>query len=509
MRLSRGWIFAALLIAPGLAQAQQPPAQPKGKIVQDVWETAYLDGIRVGYTHLTVEEFTRADGQKIMRAARDLNLTVRRGKDQARLQALSGTDETADGTVVGVFMKQLLGTQVTQELRGVVKDNQLQVTAVGESSFKAGLQWNPKVVGTFGEQNLLKVKKPKPGDHFEYLIYEPIVNAIVTVRVKAEAMENVIIGSAQQNLLRLTARADKIANVQLPAEILWVDQNFDVRRSRTAMPGMGYLVVERSTQANATQSLDTNRLPDLMERQSIKVSPRLMFPHDQSRIVYRITMPDEDDPATTMSQDARQKVTNVQGKTFDLAVTAVRQPPSVAPVAIADPGKEFTESNFFITSDDPNVKQHALAAVPSGVADPWDKARLIEKWVHNNMKVQNFQNGLDPASNVAKTLTGDCTEYAMLTAAMCRAVGVPSRTAIGLVYVDAQPQPLLVFHMWTEVFVRGQWVAIDATLGRGFVGPAHMKITDASWYQTRSMTPLLPVMRVMMGRASVAVVEAR
>jgi hypothetical protein len=507
--MSRRWCLSIVLIFPAFLPAQQPAAQPKGKLVQDLWEAAYLDGFRVGYLHLTVEELNRSDGKKLIHAARDLNLTVRRGRDLALLQAMTGTDETPDGTVLGVFMRQALGTQVTQELRGVVQGNQLRVKAVGESAFEAVLPWNPKVVGTSGEQNLLKVHKPKPGDEFDYLLYEPIVNSIVTVRVKAEGMEAVTIGQARQNLLRLTARPDKIANVQLPSEIMWIDQNFELCRSRTAMPGMGYLVVERSTQADATRPVEKDRLPDLMERQSIKVNERIASPHQLSKIVYRITMPDDEEPAKTMAQDGRQAVGNVHGKTFDLTVTAVRQPPAVAPVSVTDPGKEFTESNFFITSDDPDVKRLAAAAVPAGLSDSWEKAKLVERWVHANMKVQNFSNGLDPASNVAKTLTGDCTEYSMLAAAMCRAVGVPSRTAIGLVYVDAPTQPLLVFHMWTEVFVRGRWVAIDATLGQGGIGPAHLKITDASWYQTRSMTPLLPVMRVMMGRPSVSVLEVK
>ena len=198
----------------------------------------------------------------------------------------------------------------------------------------------------------------------------------------------------------------------------------------------------------------------------------------------------------------------MQGKTFDLTVTARRAPPAGAPAAAVSPGKEFTESNYFITSDDPLVKKHTAAAV-GGETDPWEKALAVERWVHENMKVQNFTEAMAPASEVARTLTGDCTEYSMLAAAMCRAAGVPSRTAIGLVYVDDPRQPLLGFHMWTEVFVRGEWVAIDATLGQGGIGPAHLKITDASWYDTRSMTPLLPVMRVMIGRPEVTVVEIK
>ena len=94
----------------------------------------------------------------------------------------------------------------------------------------------------------------------------------------------------------------------------------------------------------------------------------------------------------------------------------------------------------------------------------------------------------------------------MLTAAMCRAEGIPSRTAIGLVYADVERGPVMAFHMWTEVWVEGQWRPLDATLGRGYVGATHLKITDHSWYDTRTMTPLLPVVRVL-GKVSIQVVS--
>ena len=56
--------------------------------------------------------------------------------------------------------------------------------------------------------------------------------------------------------------------------------------------------------------------------------------------------------------------------------------------------------------------------------------------------------------------------------------------------------------------IKGQWLGLDATLGQGTVGPGHVKITDNSWSDTRSMLPLLPVMRVMMGKPRMEVVNA-
>jgi hypothetical protein len=65
-------------------------------------------------------------------------------------------------------------------------------------------------------------------------------------------------------------------------------------------------------------------------------------------------------------------------------------------------------------------------------------------------------------------------------------------------------KPVFGFHMWTEVWARGKWLGVDATLGRGGVGPAHLKVAEASWHDTRTLSPLLPVIRVM-GRLAIEV----
>src|SRR5581483_11677338 len=115
---------------------------------------------------------------------------------------------------------------------------------------------------------------------------------------------------------------------------------------------------------------------------------RVANAHQLSSITYRITLTGDKDPATAFPQDDRQEVRNVRGNTFDLVVTARRTPPPVTAASSTDPGKEFTESNYFITSDDPRVKQHAARAVGKET-DPWEKAKAVERWVNRNMKVLN------------------------------------------------------------------------------------------------------------------------
>jgi transglutaminase-like putative cysteine protease len=259
----------------------------------------------------------------------------------------------------------------------------------------------------------------------------------------------------------------------------------------------------RSTKAEATDaSGPVASITDIGLSQLIKLNRGIPRIHDAESIIYRITLEGDDDPKSAFTQDARQTIENAKGKSFDLRVVSLRAPREIDKPA--DVGEEFKTSNFYLKSDDDEVKKHAKAAVGKET-DEWKKALAIEKWVHANLRNKNYSEAFATADQVARTLEGDCTEHAVLTAAMCRAVGIPSRTALGLVYTNAKG-PSMGFHMWTEAYVQGQWMPLDATLGRGYVGPGHVKISDHSWHDTQSLKPLLPVVRVL-GKLSIEVVS--
>lgn len=493
---------AALLMVVALAPAQETLP---GKLALEFWDAAYLDTNRAGYIHTTVHEYEK-DGAKFRRTTVELNLTLKRFMDTIQQKMQTGTIETTDGKVTGVFMKQVLGQNQSLVLTGDVVGKELDVKVRGNSQLDRKIPWNDEVIGLYREHHIFKEKKAKPGDKFSYLHFEPMINSIVTIQVEVKDHEEIMVGPTKRKLLRVEATPDKIQNVQLPGTSFWLDPELTVVRSQVEMPGLGKLIMVRSTKDIALTPVVPAKITDIGLTQLISLNRPIAKVHDLDAAVYRITIPGDDEPASAIARDARQEVKNSKGKSFELVVKAVRAPKKMEKAEpVAD---EFMKSNYFINSDDAKVKDLAKKAVGSE-ADAWKKAQRIEKWVHDNMKIQNFTEAMATADHVAKTLEGDCTEYAMLTAAMCRAAGVPSRTALGLVYVDMRNRgPVLAYHMWTEVWIDGQWLALDATLGRGSIGVGHIKVADHSWHETRSMVPLLPVMRVMLGKMAVEVVQA-
>ncbi len=71
--------------------------------------------------------------------------------------------------------------------------------------------------------------------------------------------------------------------------------------------------------------------------------------------------------------------------------------------------------------------------------------------------------GFDVASRVAIHRSGDCTEYAVLLAALARSLGHPARVAIGTLIAKIGTELGAFGHAWTEIHHEGAWRLVDAT----------------------------------------------
>jgi transglutaminase-like putative cysteine protease len=156
-----------------------------------------------------------------------------------------------------------------------------------------------------------------------------------------------------------------------------------------------------------------------------------------------------------------------------------------------------------VQSDDPRVLAMARSAVP-GQNDPWTVARELEGLVKRSIRLKNYSTAMATAAEVAVSREGDCTEHSVLLAALCRARGIPARVAVGLVYYP--PQSAFAYHMWNEVWIQDRWVPLDATLGLGGIGAAHLKFSHSSLEGTNAYAEMLPVIQAI-GRLEIDVVS--
>ncbi len=478
--------------------------QPSGKVVEDVWEAAYLQGARVGFFRTTTREIGDKEN-RILRTTVQLDLTIKRYMAVVRFRAETGTEETPEGKVTAIFMN--LPDQGNLQMSGAVRDNGLHLKVNGGRLDKVE-PWKDEILGLARQDRYVKDHKLKSGDTFSFLTFEPTITTIVTLRGKVGEEEEVTtLQGKKLKLLRVEVVPDKVEKtgqkpIQLPGTTQWLDKEGNVVRREMLLEGLGTIVTQRSTREVCTAPVETPKV-DIADQVSIRLNRTIPNAHETRSVTFHVTVKGDDDPESVLAQDARQKVKNVKGNSFDLVVQAVRTLDKVADPD-AEPKAEYLKSCYYLNSADAKVKELAAKAIGEE-KDPLKKARRIELWVHDTRRGDNPTSS-EPADRVARKLAGDCRQHALLTAAMCRAAGIPSRTAVGLVYAtDGDRRPIMAYHMWTEVWVRGQWLAIDATLGQGSIGAAHVKIADHSWAGVTDLSPILPVQRAM-GKLSFEVI---
>jgi transglutaminase-like putative cysteine protease len=151
----------------------------------------------------------------------------------------------------------------------------------------------------------------------------------------------------------------------------------------------------------------------------------------------------------------------------------------------------YLKSTLYLDWHNPAVRAAALN-VPCDSDKTWDLALALWKYVDKTILTKNLEVAFDPASNVLATGKGDCTEHAVLLAALARARGLPSRVLVGLTQVPGTGGNEWEFgyHAWTEGWIDGTWVSLDAALRQAPVDVTHIALGLSS---TDSPDPLRSV----------------
>ena len=485
-----------------------------GKLIQDSWEAAYyLDGSRAGNIHTEVRENETPEGT-IYQHHVVMNLQVRRYGAVVPMKMEQSTVENAQGRVLALGMIQHLD-QGSQILQGRVEGPEV---VVGQGAVEKRLPFPADAIGPVAQERMILEKSRQKGAAWKMTSYELSLQAPTILDARSLGEEEtetprapspdkpVTVVRETLDKVEIVPRPVKVGNqeITLPALEVWCKEGKAIK-SRVDMPGLGPISLVRCGREEAERPGKPGEIPpDLGARTLVFLDRPIPRIHDLREVAYQFQIPAEKDPAKAFSLDSRQVAGGEKDGAFVLTVKGGDGAFTPAP----QPGKASLESNFYIDSADPAVTELAAKAI-GDEKDPWRRVLRVEALVHQRMNSTSSV-GFARASQIARDLRGDCRQHAMLTAAACRACGVPARTALGLVYITDEPsgKPALGFHMWTEVWVNGTWRGIDATLGQGKVGPGHVKISDTNWTDPPSLAPLLPVLRVM-GRLQAKVVDFR
>lgn len=470
---------------------------------QDSWDAVYLGGAKIGHVHTWAEK-VKDKGRDYSRVRVDIEMRLKRGDDESAVKLMYGTIETLDGEVLRLDTRTEAGGGQDIRVHGDVINHQMKlIMKGGGQSVSRVIPWGPDVRGPYGAEQSMSRQPMKDHETRQLRIYIPELNKISEAQLEAKSIESTIMGDGTKRpLLRvdLLTTVDGKRRPEYDARLFVDPQGQILKTEQDIMGGM----VSYRTNREAALAPGGSPQFDMIASTVVKV-PRPISNPDQTRHVrYRITLK-KLDPTQVFPIDARQSLL----KPDSGANTAILEIRSVGPVdgpaVLGEIDPQYLKSNALVNSDDARVRSLS-ARVTRGLVDPWEKAKAINHWVDQNIRTKNFKVAFAPAADVARDLQGDCSEHSVLVAAMCRAVEIPSRVVVGLIYVKELGG--FGYHMWDEVFVNNRWVAIDPSWDQSTVDAVHIKLSESSLDGVAPFEAFLPVALVE-GQLTIEPIEIR
>jgi transglutaminase-like putative cysteine protease len=162
----------------------------------------------------------------------------------------------------------------------------------------------------------------------------------------------------------------------------------------------------------------------------------------------------------------------------------------------ADPdATRALESEAFIESDAPEIVAEAEKAV-AGITGARARAERLTRYV-NQLLDKKPTVSLPSAREVLRTKVGDCNEHTVLYVAMARALGIPARINVGLVYIHGA----FYYHAWPEVYLTegsgiraeglGLWLPVDPTLNQFPADATHVRLARGGLDKQTVILPLM------------------
>ena len=226
------------------------------------------------------------------------------------------------------------------------------------------------------------------------------------------------------------------------------------------------------TEEEALAKSENTKQPDLAELTSIKTTPVLKNPADLLKLKMRLTVKDvkniPSDDFQTAKKDGNNWIIDVHPQIYDKAKS----------ISIAKAGaqkKEWTKASLNIPSDSKRFRDLAKKVIGKRT-DVKTAAAALRGYVYNTMSPNAGIGVLRDANEVLDSKEGVCRDYAILMATLCRAAGIPTRLASGLVNWDGP----FYYHAWVEVWTGYTWLPFDATYLKNQVSAAHVKLAQGN-----------------------------
>ncbi len=168
--------------------------------------------------------------------------------------------------------------------------------------------------------------------------------------------------------------------------------------------------------------------------------------------------------------DERQRCEWRDG-TLACSIDASREVPARGCGASAQDG--YLRSTLAVPAGSGRIRDLA-ASIVHGTNEPVEAIRSILAWMEGN--IEKKPTDVFTALDVLDRGGAECQGHALLYAALCRAVGIPTRVVNGIVYSGEHRG--FLFHTWAESCVGEAWISVDPTFSQIRADATHLKVVE-------------------------------
>lgn len=454
-------------IAQKPATTAQKPAIEQIQPNETEYFALFLEGKKVGYAI----QNRSVDGQKVTTSV-DLKITLSRAGIPVSIQTKADTFETADGKPLGFELEQNLGMMETKTT-GIINDQGKLIVKTGNQQME--YDWPAGALMSEGVRLLHYKHGLKAGSSYSMKVFDPTAMQTIDVEVKVGSKQNVNLLGRVVALTEVMSTAS-LAQVGSFTSTEYYDDNLELQKSVTPLMGMTIEQVACTKEF----AMSENDVLEVVEKMFLSSPVPLDNVGSDKSITYLLS-PTEESAEFQIPSSDNQKVQRLNDGKVLLTVEPVE-----APTGVSFPYKgndaailKAMQPTRFLQSDDPKIIKLARQAV-GDTKDAAQAAGKIESFVAGYIKNLGLSVGYASAVEVADSRYGDCTEFAVLTAALCRAVGIPAQVVAGVAYVD-DFAGMRGFggHAWAQAYIGGKWIGLDAAFkgtGRGGYDAGHIAL---------------------------------
>jgi hypothetical protein len=256
--------------------------------------------------------------------------------------------------------------------------------------------------------------------------------------------------------------------------VSWVDADQTVLKM--AMPLMGYDLTMLACSQRCAQA--PNQTSDILTHALVRAPTALSADELQRGVI--LTLSATKPGALLQFADTDEQQASATADGVVLRVEPLGRHNADAPAAReSQPVAADSQANSWLQSDAPEIRKLAHDGAVQAKT-PRERMQALEQFVRRYIRTKDLSVGYASALEVAKKPEGDCTEHAVLLAALGRALGIPTRVVDGLAYTDhyAGVEHVFVPHAWVQAFIDGRWQSFDAALHGFDAGHIALSVGD-------------------------------